>query len=58
MIHMRWFNTAVGFSILLNLFNKIALENRLFFIATLLACKYAQFRTALYLGVYQLAAYF
>lgn len=58
MIHMRRFNTAVVFSILLNLFNKIALENRLFFIATLLACKYAHFRPVLYLGVYQFAAYF
>lgn len=58
MIRMRWFKTAVGFSILLNLFNKIALENRLFFIATLLAYKYALFRLVLYLGVYQFVAYF
>lgn len=49
---------AVVFSILLNLFNKIALENRLFFIATHLVYKYAHFRPVLYLGVYQLATYF
>ena len=58
MIRMRWFKTAVGFSILLNLFNKIALENRLFFIATLLAYKYALFRPVLYLDVYQFVTHF
>lgn len=58
MIRMRWFKTAVGFSILLNLFNKIALENRLFFIAILLSYKYALFRPVLYLSVYQFVAYF
>lgn len=58
MIQMRFFKTAVGFSILLNLFNKIALENRLFFIAILLSYKYALFRPVLYLGVYQFVAYF
>lgn len=58
MIQMRFFKTAVGFSILLNLFNKIALENRLFFIATHLVYKYAHFRPVLYLDVYQFVAYF